>query len=175
MAQNLSFKEEPLDEQKLVNIVDSLENEGLKENDELVFENENPSAKNILPVINIPEVTSNVEEKVDLENNKKELQEIKINTETLQNEIKEQEKKNKKIKKQKKQMKKKIRKKIKKMKMRKNKMKKRKRKRKRKKKRKRKRKRKKIKKKTKVMIVMKKVKMKNIIKSNKLNNQMKYC
>lgn len=93
MAQNLSFKEEPLDEQNLVNIVDSLENEGLKENDELVFENENPSAKNILPVINIPEVTSNVEEKVDLENNKKELQEIKINTETLQNEIKENEKK----------------------------------------------------------------------------------
>ena len=42
MAQNLSFKEEPLDEQKLVNIVDSIENEGLKENDELVFENENP-------------------------------------------------------------------------------------------------------------------------------------
>ena len=58
MAQNLSFNEEPLDEQKLVNIIDNIETDSIKEDSELVFENNNPSAKNILPVINIPEATS---------------------------------------------------------------------------------------------------------------------
>ena len=93
MAQNLSFNEEPLDEQKLVNIVDSIETDSIKEDSELVFENNEPSAKNILPVINIPEAKDDDKPSDDgiIENNNQQLQEIKINTETLQNELNKEE------------------------------------------------------------------------------------
>ena len=40
MAENLSFSEEPLDQEQLVNIIDSIENESIKEpeiDDKLIF------------------------------------------------------------------------------------------------------------------------------------------
>jgi len=85
MSQNLAFKEEPLDEEKLINIVDSIESIG---DDKLVFEApKNPTTKNILPMFNIPEPTIETSQKDNIiDNNKKQLQEIKIETEKLTNE-----------------------------------------------------------------------------------------
>ena len=90
MSQNLAFKEEPLDEENLINIVDSIES---IDDDKLVFEApKNTTTKNILPMFNIPEPTTEISQKDNIiENNKKQLQEIKIETEKLTDETNKME------------------------------------------------------------------------------------